>query len=89
MADEGDLRTYIYKIYKYVMYNVNLHIYNIIYREIIRPHLEYAIPANCPYLIKDIYHLESIQRVTVRWVQGLRDLYYKDRLKELKLQSLE
>ncbi len=35
---------------------------------------------------KDIYHLERIQRVATRWVKGLT---YEDKLKELKLQSLE
>ncbi len=54
-----------------------------------RPHLEYAIQANCPYLKKDTYHLEIIQRAETRWVKGFRDLSYEDRLKELKLQSLE
>ncbi len=43
----------------------------------------------CPYLEKDIYHVERIQRAATRWVKGLRDLSYEDRLKELKLQSLE
>ncbi len=37
-----------------------------------------------------MYHLERIQRAAPRWVKGLRNLnYYEDRLKELKLQSLE
>ncbi len=56
---------------------------------LVRPHLEYAILANRPYLKKDIYHLERIQRAATRWVKGLRDLNYEDRLKELKLQSLK
>ncbi len=54
-----------------------------------RPHLEYAIQANCPYLKKDIYHLERIQRAATRWVKGLRDVSYEKRHRELKLQSLE
>ncbi len=29
------------------------------------------------------------ERSATRWVKGLRDLNYEDRLKELKLQSLE
>ncbi len=48
-----------------------------IYRALVRPHLEYAIQANCPYLKKGIYHLERIQRAATRWVKGLRDLSLK------------
>ncbi len=60
-----------------------------IYRALVRPHLEQSIQVNCPYLKKDIYHLERIQRAATRWVKGLRDLSYEDRLRKLKLQSLE
>ncbi len=55
----------------------------------VRPHLEYAIQANCQNLKKDIYHLERIQRAATRWVKGRRDLSYEERPRELKLQSLE
>ncbi len=51
--------------------------------------LKYAIQANCLYLKKDICHLEKIQRAATTWVKGLRDLSYEERLRELKLQSLE
>ncbi len=60
-----------------------------LYRALVRPHLEYAIKANCPYLKKNIYHLERIHRAATRWVKGLKDLSYEERLRELKLQSLE
>ncbi len=57
-----------------------------LFRALVRRHLEYAIQANCPYLKKDIYHLERIQRAAMRWVKGLS---YEEMLKEIKLQSLE
>ncbi len=60
-----------------------------LYSALVRPHLEYAIQANCPYLKQDIYHLERIQRAATRRVKCLRGLNYEDRLEELKLQSLE
>ncbi len=59
-----------------------------LYSSLVRPHLEYAIQANCPYLKKDINHLERIQRATTRWVKGLRGLTYEERLQTLKLQPL-
>ncbi len=48
-----------------------------------------VIQANCSYLIRDINHLERIQRAAARWVKGLRGLNYEEGLKALKLQSLE
>ncbi len=55
-------------------------IFLLLCRALVRPHLEYGIQANCPYLKKDIYHLESIQLAATRWVKGLRDLSYEERL---------
>ncbi len=47
------------------------------------------IQANCPYLKKDIHHLERIQRAETRWVKGLRGLTYEERLQVLTLQPFE
>ncbi len=59
-----------------------------LYRAMARPHLEYAIQANCPYLKKDINHLERIQRAETRWVKVLKSLTYEERIQALKLQPL-
>ncbi len=59
-----------------------------LYSALVRPHLQYAMQANCPYLIKGINQLERIQRAATRWVKGLRGLTYKERLQALKLQPL-
>ncbi len=59
-----------------------------LYSALVRPHLEYAIRANCPYLKKDINHLERIQRAATRWVKGSWGLTYEERLQALKLQPL-
>ncbi len=58
------------------------------YCAFVRPHLGYAIQANCPYLKKDINHLERIQRAAKRWMKGPRGLTYEDRLQALKLQPI-
>ncbi len=36
------------------------------YIALVRPHLEYAIQVNCPYLKKDINHLERIHRAAIK-----------------------
>ncbi len=59
-----------------------------LYSALVRPHLEYAMQANCPYLKWDINHLERIQRAATRWVKGLRGLTYEERLQAPKLQPL-
>ncbi len=55
-----------------------------LYSALVRPHLEYAIQANCPNLNKDTYHLERTKRAATSWVKGLRDLKYAERLKALE-----
>ncbi len=37
-------------------------IFLLLYRALVRPHPEYAIQTNCPYLKKGIYHLKRIQQ---------------------------
>ncbi len=59
-----------------------------LYSALVRPHLEYAIQANFPYLKKGMSHLEGIQRAATRSVKGPRCLTYEERLQALKLQPL-
>ena len=48
----------------------------IIYKSYIRPHLEYCIQAWSPYLQKDIYCLESVQRAATRYTATLHNGTY-------------
>ena len=63
--------------------------FNIIYKSIIRPHLEYAVQSWSPYLRKDINLLEQVQRRATSIVPELWGLSYEDRLRALGLTTLE
>ena len=60
-----------------------------IYCGIIRPGLEYATPAWSPYLQHDIAVLERVQRRATKFVTGLYNVPYEDRLRFLGLQTLQ
>ncbi len=59
-----------------------------LYKAFVRPYLEYAIQANCPYLKKDIHHLERMQEAATRRVKDLAGFTNEERVKAVKLQSL-
>ncbi len=56
--------------------------------QFLRPSLEYAAVVWNPHMIKHITKLEKIQRVITRWVPGLKNLQYEDRLRHLGIPSL-
>ncbi len=60
-----------------------------LYGALVRPHLEYGMPACSPNLVADINHLERIQRLTTRLVTGMRNLPYEERLQRLSRHSLQ
>ncbi len=64
-------------------------IFILLYSALVRPHHEYAIQANCPYLKKDIYRLERIKRTATRWLKGVLGHNYEESLNLLKLLSLK
>ena len=60
-----------------------------LYKQYVRPHLEFAVPAWCPWLQGDVQAIEKVQERAVRMVAGLSSTTYKARLEELGLPSLE
>ena len=60
-----------------------------LYRQYIRPHLEFSVQAWAPWCQRDKELLENVQKRAVRMISGLRSELYEDRLKELGLTSLE
>jgi Reverse transcriptase (RNA-dependent DNA polymerase)/Endonuclease-reverse transcriptase len=60
-----------------------------LYKQYVRPHLEFAVQAWSPWLQADKELLESVQRRAVGMVSGLQSRDYEGRLRELKLTTLE
>jgi len=63
--------------------------FNVIYKEYIRPHLEFCIQAWSPFLAKDKLVLENVQRRATKLVCGLKNKSYEERLRVLGLTTLE
>ena len=61
----------------------------LLYKALVRPHVEYAICIWNPYLKYNMDMIERVQRRATKIVPSLRDLSYTDRLKKLNLETLE
>jgi hypothetical protein len=60
-----------------------------LYKQYVRPHLEFAVQAWSPWHQADKETLEKVQKRAVAMVSGLQSRDYEDRLRELKLTTLE
>ena len=64
-------------------------VFNLLYKSMVRPHLEYGSCIWSPHLKKDIDAIERVQRRATRLVPEIRNLSYNDRLRALKLPTLK
>jgi ribonucleases P/MRP protein subunit RPP40 len=60
-----------------------------LYKQYVRPHLEFSVQAWSPWQQADKEKLEKVQKKAIGMVSGLRGHTYEDRLKELGLTTLE
>jgi hypothetical protein len=60
-----------------------------LYKQYVKPHLEFSVQAWSPWSAADKELLEKVQRRAVRMVSGLKSRDYEDRLRELNLTTLE
>ena len=63
--------------------------FKILYNSYVRAHLEYCIQSWSPYLRKDIDCLERVQKRATKLVEGMKKLSYPERLRKLKMTTLE
>jgi hypothetical protein len=60
-----------------------------LYKSLVRPKLEYAVQAWRQHLQKDTILLQKVYRRATKLIVSLRDKLYDERVKKLKLTTLE
>ena len=64
------------------------HVFVKLYKQYVRPHLEFGTPAWNPWQKGDIDLLESVQEKAVKMVSGLKGTTYEERCQEIGLEPL-
>lgn len=68
--------------------HMDKHTFVMLYKSLVRTHIEYAVSVWCPYKKGDIEDIEKIQKRATKLI-SLKKLSYKDRLIKLKLPTLK
>ena len=74
---------------KHTFKHLDAEMFNLLYKSLVRPQLEYASNVWSPTLKMDINSLEKVQRRATRLVPEISSLSYTDRLQHLKLPTLQ
>jgi len=62
--------------------------FNLLYKYLVRLHLEYGVTAWFPYKMKGIEAVEKVQKRATKQVKQLKHLHYSERLSRLNLPTL-
>ena len=62
--------------------------FKLLFKSLVRPHLEYVAPVWNPWLKRDIAELEKVQRRASKQVPALKNMSYPDRLRKLSFPTL-
>jgi len=62
--------------------------FSLLFKSLVRPHLEYWVPIWFLYKMKDIEEVVKVQRRATKQVKSLRGLSYEQRLRKLNLSTL-
>ena len=60
----------------------------LLFKALVRPHIEYANQVWAPHLKKHITEIENVQRRATKLIPGFKELTYEQRLRRLKLPTL-
>ncbi len=64
-------------------------VFRALYLALVWPNMKYELEASSPYLRRDIYLMDCLQRLATRMVKPLRALSYEERLHRLNLFTTE
>jgi Reverse transcriptase (RNA-dependent DNA polymerase)/Endonuclease-reverse transcriptase len=65
------------------------YVYMRLYKQYVRPHLEFSSPAWAPWTTREIDLIEAVQKKAVGMVAGLTAKTYEEKCRELGIQTLE
>jgi len=75
-------------IIKHNFKHLTIHSFTMLYKNMVRSHLDYCSTVWSPYMKKDIEALEKVQKRATKILPQLKHMNYSDRLKACKLPTL-